>query len=53
MKVISHDGGIPEDGLKLLIEHAKRNVRIARDIPLREVADFTILPDVQKELGLR
>ena len=53
VKVISHDGGIPEDGLKLLIEHAKRNVRIARDIPLGEVADFTILRDVQKELGLR
>jgi NitT/TauT family transport system substrate-binding protein len=53
VKVISHDGGIPEDGLKLLIEQAKRDVKITRDIPLGEVADFTILREVQKELGLR
>jgi hypothetical protein len=53
VKVISHDGGIPEDGLKLLIEQAKRDVKISRDFPLGEVADFTILRDVQKELGLR
>jgi ABC-type nitrate/sulfonate/bicarbonate transport system substrate-binding protein len=53
VKVISHDGGIPEDGLKLLIEQAKRDVKITRDIPLGEVADFAILREVQKELGLR
>jgi ABC-type nitrate/sulfonate/bicarbonate transport system substrate-binding protein len=53
VKVISHDGGIPEDGLKLLIEQAKRDVKITRDIPLGEVADFTILREVQKELGPR
>ena len=53
VKVISHDGGIPENRLKLLTEQAKRDVKISRDIPLGEVADFTILRDVQKELGLR
>ena len=42
-----------KDGLKRLIEQAKRDVKTSRDIPLGEVADFTILRDVQKELGLR
>ena len=37
----------------VLIEQAKRDFKISRDIPLGEVADFTILRDVQKELGLR
>ena len=37
----------------VLTEQAKRDVKISRDIPLDEVADFTILRAVQKELGLR
>lgn len=53
VKVISHDGGIPEDGLKLLIEQAKRDAKITREIALNEVADFAILREIQKELGLR
>ena len=53
VKVISQNGGIPEDGLKLLIEQAKRDAKITRDIPLGEVADFAILREIQKELGLR
>jgi ABC-type nitrate/sulfonate/bicarbonate transport system substrate-binding protein len=52
VKVISQDGSIPEDGLKLLIEQAKRDVKMTRDIPLGEVADFAILREIQKELGL-
>src|SRR5919108_3246090 len=53
VKVISHDGGIPADGLNLLIDQAKKDVKVTRDIPLSEIADFTILREVQKELGLR
>jgi NitT/TauT family transport system substrate-binding protein len=53
VKVISHDGGIPEDGLKLLIEQAQRDAKITREIALNEVADFAILREIQKELGLR
>ena len=51
--VISADGGIPEDGLKLLIDQAKRDVKVTRDVPLSDIADFSILREVQKELGLR
>jgi len=53
VKVISPDGGIPGDGLNLLIELAKRDAKISREIPISEVADFSILKEVQKELGLR
>lgn len=53
VKVISSDGGIPDDGLKLLIDQVKRDAKIIRDISIGEVADFTILREVQKELGLR
>ena len=53
VKVISQDGGIPVDGLNLLIDQAKKDVKITREIPLSEIADFGILREVQKELGLR
>jgi NitT/TauT family transport system substrate-binding protein len=53
VKVISADGGIPADGLNLLIDQAKKDAKITREIPLSEVADFTMLREVQKELGLR
>jgi len=53
VKVVSHDGAIPDDGLKLLIAQAKRDTKVTRDIHLSEIADFTILSEVQKELGLR
>ncbi len=53
VKVISADGGIPADGLNLLIDQAKKDAKITREIPVSEVADFTILREVQKELGLR
>lgn len=53
VKIISPDGSIPDDGLKILIDQAKRDVKVTRDVPLAEIADFTLLREVQKELGLR
>jgi NitT/TauT family transport system substrate-binding protein len=53
VKVISNDGGIPEDGLKLLVEQAKRDVKVTRDVALSEIADFGILREIQKELKLQ
>jgi hypothetical protein len=53
VKVISADGSIPTDGLNLLIDQAKKDAKINRDIPLSDVADFSILKEVQKELGAR
>lgn len=53
VKVISNDGSIPRDGLDLLIDLARKDAKIAREISVDEVADFRILHQVQKELGLR
>ena len=53
VKVISPDGGIPDDGLKILIDQAKRDVKVTREVPVSDIADFTLLREVQKELGLR
>jgi len=53
VKVISPDGGIPEDGLKFLVEQEKRDVKMTRDIPMSEIDDFSILREIQQETGLR
>jgi len=53
VKIVSPDCSIPDDGLKILIDQAKRDVKVTRDVPLTEIADFTLLREVQKELGLR
>lgn len=53
VKVVSNDGSIPADGLKLLVDLAKKDAKITRDVPISEIADFTILQEVQKELGLK
>jgi NitT/TauT family transport system substrate-binding protein len=53
VKIISPDGGIPDDGLKLLIDQARADTKVTRDVPLGEIADFSILREGQKELGLR
>lgn len=52
VKVISADGNVPGDGLKLLIDLARKDAKITREIPLSEVADFRILKEAQRELGL-
>ena len=53
IKVFSADGNIPDDGLRLVIEQAKKEANITRDVPLSEVSDLTLLRDAQRELGIR
>jgi len=53
VKVFSPDGSIPLDGLRLVIEQAKREAGITRDIPFSEVADLTFVREAQRELGLK
>lgn len=47
------DGNIPEDGLRLVIEQAKKTARVGREVSISEVADLSILKEAQKELGIR
>ena len=53
VKAYNDDGSVPESGLRLSIEEAKRVGKVERDISFTEVADLTILREAQKELGLK
>ena len=49
--IYNEDGAIPEDGLRLIIEEAKKNAKLNREVSLSEVADLSILKAVQREMG--
>jgi len=51
LKAFNDDGGLPEDGLRLLIDEAKKQTMVSRDIAPGDVADLSMLRDAQKELG--
>jgi ABC-type nitrate/sulfonate/bicarbonate transport system substrate-binding protein len=53
IKVFSPDGTIPEEGLRLVIEQARKEANITREIALSEVSDVTILREAQRELGIK
>jgi len=47
------DGAVPEDGLKLVIEQARRNAKVISEIMPNEVVDLTFLHEAQAELGIK
>ena len=51
--VFSQDGSVPEDGLRLILDQAQKSLKITRSVSAEDVADFTVLREAQKELGLR
>lgn len=52
-KVFSADGTIPADGLRLVLDQAKAEMKPAKEPPLSEIVDPAPLQDVQRELGIR
>jgi len=52
LKAFSDDLSLPENGLRLLIEEAKRATKVEREISLGEVADLSILKEAQRDLGI-
>ena len=53
LKSYGDDLSLPEDGLRRLIDEAKKNVNITREISIDQVADLSILKEVQTELGIK
>jgi ABC-type nitrate/sulfonate/bicarbonate transport system substrate-binding protein len=53
LPVFSDDGSLTENGLRLLIEEAKKQAKVERDVSPGEVADLSILKEVQRELGIK
>jgi NitT/TauT family transport system substrate-binding protein len=52
-KVFSPDGNIPAEGLRLVLEQAKTELKLTREVPVNEIVDLAPLREAQKELGLR
>ena len=52
-KVFSPDGNIPQEGLRLVLDQAKTELKLSRDLPLSEIIDLSPLHEAQKELGIR
>jgi NitT/TauT family transport system substrate-binding protein len=52
-KIFSEDGGMSESGLKLVIDQGREAMKIERAVALSEVADFGIIRDVQREMGIK
>ncbi len=50
--ISSSDGTLPEKGLRLWIDESKAALKMDREVALKEVADFSVLAEVQKELKL-
>jgi NitT/TauT family transport system substrate-binding protein len=53
VKIFSEDGSISESGLKLVVDQGREAMKIDRPVALSEVADFSIIRDVQKEMGIK
>jgi hypothetical protein len=53
VKSFNDDGGLPEEGLRLLIDEAKKQTKVNRDVAPSNVADLSSLREAQKELGIR
>ena len=47
------DGAVPEDGLKLVIDQARRSAKVTREVAPGEVVDLTFLREAQSELGIK
>jgi len=52
-KIFSEDGGISESGLKLVVDQGREAMKIERSVANSEVADFNLIREVQKELGIK
>jgi len=47
------DGSVPEDGLKLVIDQARRSAKVTREVASGEVVDLSFLRAAQVELGIK
>ena len=51
-KIYNEDGSVPEDGLRLVIEEAKKTLMTNREISFNEVVELSFLKEAQRELGI-
>jgi ABC-type nitrate/sulfonate/bicarbonate transport system substrate-binding protein len=51
-KTLNGNGSPSEKAFRLLIDDVKQTVKVTRDVCLNEVADFSIVHEAQRELGI-
>jgi TRAP-type uncharacterized transport system substrate-binding protein len=42
-----------KEDLRLVIDETKKTMKLSRDVPYNEIADLSILREVQRELGTK
>jgi NitT/TauT family transport system substrate-binding protein len=52
-RIFSEDGGLTESGLRLVIDQAKQSMNIDRPVAISDVAEFTLVREAQKDLGIK
>jgi NitT/TauT family transport system substrate-binding protein len=52
-KSFNDDGSVPDAGLRIAIEEAKKAANITREVAFSEVADLTVLREAQREMGIK
>ena len=52
LPALSEDGDCPEDGMRLVIDEAKKAAKVNRDVSMKDVADLSILREAQREMGI-
>jgi hypothetical protein len=53
VNVFSVDGGIPEEGMRVVLEGLRKSMNLGRQIQLSEVADVAPLLKAQRELRIK
>jgi len=52
-KAYNDDGTVPEDGLRTVIEEAKKGAKVTHEISISQVAELSILRQAQRDLGIK
>ena len=52
-RVFSPDGSIPQEGLRLVLQQAKAELKLNREVALNEIVESAPLREAQRELGIR
>jgi NitT/TauT family transport system substrate-binding protein len=53
VRTFSEDLNLPDSGLRLLIDEAKRAAKLTREVSLSDVAELSILRVAQREMGIK
>ena len=53
VKAYNDDGSVPEAGLRIVMDEARKTANISREVAFSEVADLSMLREAQRELGTK